>query len=328
MLYRLSIMGLILTCFSCASLQSPVNTEPFDASCPRVIDSQTHNSLPMDSLESDTFLSSRYSLSSLTVANAYGVLDELRELETLREKRDGLDHDDRMLIEILFKEKKIDDVLDIARAELETLTDFIDCQGLQLTKIRVHLSEENSRQDNRLTKAAIVTGAISSILVAGILLSGDSKLNDGDAKDWIGVAGGIAATYLAVSSTQVNRTVLIRHEKNLIEAIWNGKNSTGIFPSSVWHLLNQNHVLDPTDTSIREEIVNTWKTSPIMLGNEDNLAHIPALLASGGTYYESMLLLRIDMLEEIEAGIDALKYALFRLNNEMNQVGISTTPSE
>lgn len=317
--YHLWVTGLLVPCIACTSLKGPVNNEPLDVSCPKFVDSEIWRPAEIEPLEQDPDLESRYSANSLAVANAYGLIEDLREFEALRVRRSASEPTDRLRLEILLEEKKIDDVLDMASLELETTTDLIDCQGLQLAKFHTRLAEQNSKQDRKLTRSAIATGALTAVLVAGILVSGDQDLNDGDAKDWIGVAGGLAATVLAVRSSRVNRTVLIRHYENLIAAIWDGDNGSGLFPSSLWYLLNGPQVMTPPDTSIREEIIETWKTSPIMLGSQNNLDQLPVLLETEGSYDQAALLLRIDMLEEIETSIDALKVALFRLQNEMSK---------
>ena len=76
---------------------------------------------------------------------------------------------------------------------------------------------------------------------------------------------------------------------------------------------------EPHDVSLREQIVEAWNSSPVIFGNTENLDHLPVLLDTHGTYDTSMLLLRLDMLAEIEGGVDRLNLSLYRLHREMLQ---------
>jgi hypothetical protein len=316
-LLRITAVGIQVFLLSCASLKKPINTEPLNVDCPMVIESKDREFLPLDSIRADTLLTSRYSLSSLILANAFGVLDDLAEYENLRGKERLGGGDVSLGMERMVKERELDNTLDLAALELETVTNFIDCQGLALAKIKTRVAEGNDRTNRSFTTAAILAGAVSSVLVAGVLVSGDKSLKEGNATDWIGVAGGTAATYLAVSSTLVNRRAAIKHQQNVVQAIWTGNNGAGIFPSGTWYLLNTGYLVDSTDRTFREYIIDVWNQPPILLGAEENQPHLSALLGSVGTYDEEMLQRRLDMLEEIETAIDRINHLLYRLNIEM-----------
>jgi hypothetical protein len=243
----------------------------------------------------------------------------LRDLEILKEEENRAVTGGSIRTERLVKEQEVDRRLDVAKLELETLANFIDCEGSKLTKIKARLADENDRTTRTLTTTSILAAAISSISVAGILVSGDEDLKQGDAKDWIGVAGGLVAAYLAVMSAKVNKKATLRHDVNAIKAIWTGDNSAQVFPSSSWYLLNEKRLLHPTDFSVREGIIETWNDEPSLLGGKDNVSQVPTLLDTVGDYDEEMLQLRIDMMEEIENGIDKVSSALYLINVEMNR---------
>ena len=308
----------LLACVSCASLNAPVNTEPLSADCPAVMQvSAAKTRLPVAEVISDPALGGVYSRSSLLVANAYGLVDHLRALEALRAKMRAAPGDDRLRLDLIYLERRIDTQMDIAPMELEALSDSVDCEGYQVSKNYSRLAKVNQSQDEKLTTAAIVTGALSSALVAAILVSEDKALKEGDAKDWIGVAGGAVATYLAIRARQVNHTVILSHKRNLVQAVWENDNSAETFPDAPWYLLTEPGVIDADNLSLRQSVVQDWLDSPTMLGNEEKLARLSVLLEATGTYDETMLLLRSEMLEGIETAIDSLTLGILRLHHEM-----------
>lgn len=308
---RLICAGLLLSCVSCTPLQTPINEQVFKLDCAEATGSDMLGLRVAEVFRSDDPLLARYSTSSLVLANAYGLIDDLRVLEELR--RAG----EVGRIELLLKENRIDRRLDLVAHELFDLERFVDCKDHESSKIRVHLSEVNQREHNRLTNAAVLAGALSTVAVAAILVSENKSLQDGDAKDWIGVAGGVAASYLAVRSARLNRTVMLEYEPNLIAAIWRGDNSKAIFPEATWYLLNEDRLGDRAGHSIRKDIVRSWSESPIMLGDEAHLARLPELLEPVATYDEELLQLRVDMLEEIEFGIGRLYKKLLQFRQEV-----------
>lgn len=221
---------------------------------------------------------------------------------------------DSLRIELLLMENKIDKRLDQASLELETLGNYIDCHGLHLFRVKSDLGELNNTTQNKYTNAAVIAGAAAAIIVGGMLLAESS----GDEKDWIGVVGGVATTILAINSSRVDKRAHLSYEENIIEAIWNKNNEHDIFPPSSWYLINQPELMDWTNGSLRAYIIESWRNSTSLLGNEKNLEFLPTLLDTSGDYTEKMLQLRFDMLEDIETGIDQLLKTLYVIHSELD----------
>ena len=55
-----------------------------DTDCPQVMDYITSDFIRIDSLLADTILTSNYSTKSIVVANAYGLIDDIRDLKSLK----------------------------------------------------------------------------------------------------------------------------------------------------------------------------------------------------------------------------------------------------
>ena len=297
----------------CKSLKQTVNIEPYSDECQKAIGYKSTSFMTMEEIRADTFLTSRYAIQSLLFANAYGLIKDLREYELLEVLSLNDPSNDSLRIELLIKEGKMDKRLDQAALELEALSNYIECHGLHILRVKSDIGELNLSIQNKYTNAAVFAGAAAAIIVGGLIIAG----SEGDEKDWVGVVGGAAAAILAVNSARVDKKAHLNHEENVIASVWNGDNLYNIFPTSSWYLLNQPFLLEWTDTSLRTYIIESWKNSKSLLGNEKNYAYLPTLLDASGDYSEKMLQLRLDMLEDITTGIDHLLRSLYLINSEM-----------
>ena len=302
----------------CRGPRSLINDTTYDLDCPQVINYGPSNTDPAETITFDPILTDNYSYNSLVIANAYGLIDDLTILERLKSSDLNLRSSDSIRIAILEKERDIDKVLDMAFLELESYESFIECNILNLVRLRNLLTDANSKIRSNYTNAAIIVGLASAAVVGGIVLSSNDELKEGDAIEWIGIGGAVVAAYLAVYSERIDKRVDLELKKNLIYPIWSGNHNTEVFSDRYWYLLNHDHFSDSVDMTVRDYILNTWEASNGLLGSEKNRSHLPTLLADKAAYTEEQLMLRIDLLEELKVGIDHFSRSLYVLNFEID----------
>jgi hypothetical protein len=275
----------------------------------------TSDFLPLESLLADTFLTSSYSVQSIVVANAYGLVDDIRDLKTLKITETQLKSNDTIRLATLEKAIEIDKTMNLATLEIQTLQTFLNCNNRKLIQAKTDLEQLNNETRSTFTNSAIIIGVVASVLVAAAVIS-DGQLNSGSFKDWVGIGGGLVAAGLAIKSEGVNKKIGLSHSHNAIAAIWNGTNDQGVFTDNTWYLLNQPYLIDSSEFSIRESIIQTWKTSKSMLQEEDHMKYIPIIMGNGGEYTEEMIQLRMDMLEEVKHSIVEVSRLLSLLTYE------------
>jgi len=307
------ILGLIQSC----SISKKLMPVVIDTDCPPVMDYITSDFFQLDSLFADTFLTSTYSNKSIVVANAYGLINDIRDLKTLKNTEIKLNSNDSIRLAIIEKARKIDKTLNLATLEIQTLQTFLSCNNLKLIRTKTDLAALNDKTRSAYTNSAIILGVASSALVAGAVLS-DGELNSGSFKDWVGIAGGLVAAGLAVISERVNKKVSLSHTHNAIASIWNDNNDQGIFTDNTWYLLNQPSLVDSSELSMRDLIMRTWETSKSMLQDKDHMKYIPTIIGDGGKYTEEMIQLRMDMLEEVKQSVEEISRLLSLLTYENN----------
>ncbi|MDX5585963.1 MAG: hypothetical protein QNK20_13805 [Aureibaculum sp.] len=310
----LILLSVFATSTSCSSGKT-IASVTIDTDCPPVMDYIDSDFRQLDSLMVDTLLTSTYSKKSIVVANAYGLISDIRELQTLNNNKFKLKSNDSLRLKILEKNREIDKTLYLAALEIKTLQTFLNCNNLKLIKTKTDLAAANNKTRNTYTNAALITGLVSSVLVAGAVID-DGELNEGSFKDWVGITGGLVAAGLAVISVKVDKKVNLSHEHNAIAAIWNGNNDHGVFTDNTWYLLNQPSLVDSSERSMRELILHAWKTSNSMLQDEDHAEHTPIIIGNGGKYTEEMIQLRMNMLEEVKQKIEDIARLLSLLTYE------------
>lgn len=270
----------------------------------------------------DSFLLKRFSKSSLILANTYSMIDEIRAYKKIQKRLLSGKNDDKTILYKVYYENEIDQKMDQASFELQGLSSSIRCEILRLSKIASDLQNSNNKTQTNITNAAILVGTLSSVLVAGILISKDEALNNSDAKDWIGVAGGVIATYLAIKSSRTTKKIAVSHKRNIIKTVWGKSNSQDLFYPTLWYLMNSNETNGSEDGSSLDHISRNWESLVDETNEIDDKAVFNTLLNTGGVYDSELLKLRINLLLEIENGVDILYQSFFLLNQELQKTTI------
>ncbi|NLR93616.1 hypothetical protein [Flammeovirga agarivorans] len=314
----LLFIGLLFIVFSCSKksyYQSPKQSTK-DNCFSVYSNDELKISIDYDVLE-DTFMTNRFSKSSLILAEIYGVSEDIKAYKRLDEKIKAGNMNDRILLHKSYYQNEIDKRLQLASFENDGLLSSIHCEQLRLARILNDLTALNNKKQTRLSNAAIIVGTLSTVLVAGILISKDEGLNDSDAKDWIGIAGAVAGTYLAVKSSRQDATVEVDHHKNIIRSVYAKTNQQKLFSSTIWYMLTDENIVDGNGRTGIEIIKDNWKPFEEQFTEEEKMERLRVLLLPSGIYNQELLRLRIDMLGEIENGVEAMNKALSKLNREL-----------
>jgi len=307
--YYSIVFTLIL--LNCSSPRKTINSIPIEYDCPRV--EYPKNITIYDSLEllKHTILIDEIGYNNTIIVNAFGIVDDAERLLEFKQKLKQDSSNLQLKIEVLSLENQIDNILNRADWELTSTVNYIDCLISELRKKQVELDTENNDDQNRLTNWATVTGAITTVITASILLSGDDNLIGSSLFDWIAIPTGIASTYMAIRSTKIDKRIKIKNQHNIIKSIHTGINIDNVFPDNIWYLLNT-YLETPTGTTtLRNEIINDWNISSNMLADPKNNEYFPLLLLDEADYSVDLLKLRIEMLDAINIGIDnVVRYML------------------
>ena len=151
----------------------------------------------------------------------------------------------------------------------------------------------------RLTLFSIVIGGIATIVSGGIGLAGGATT----AGDVTEIAGGVVASVFGGSALFATSQQEFRHERNLLNEVWNNPKRSGMFSPAIWRFLQRRHEGRSLDSY--NEVVQAWRQQGRLgePGSADEKTRIALIFGPGGMYTADDLRARASMLETLEAHI-------------------------
>lgn len=310
--YNLGIFILIsILLSSCAGIKNiQIKNQLISSNCNQQnIYSYTGNDLPQPiyQLELDTALTSRFSFKSLNIAHAIGVIPHLSEfINTQKEYNQNPTLENKIhLIEL---SQRIDQRINISSLEISAIASEMDCEEERTDQIASYLKSREYDTEKKYTVGAIVVGAAGAITAGILIKNGDESY----APDLIGIGTGLAEATLGLSILLNKRTVEFHHERNVLKEIWDGQETSTIFPASVWYYLNYYNPNQPHQSSMRYQIIERWMSfgQIYVAKNKKKRNLINIYFGSGGKYSAEQLYNRASMLDQLEAHISLIKQDL------------------
>jgi len=258
------------------------------------------------SLLTDSLLIKKYSISTIQVANATGILPALSELTQLK-KQNTITPSTETEIKIIAKKQEIANRLIVCRTEIAGIAAELDCEGERADQLSAYMSKKESKKVNKLTVASITLGAFTAI--AAILIK-PQKTSDG-----VAITGGLGSAGLGLASLSSSRKTEYMHPRNLLTDIWYEPVSSTYYPTTIWYLLNHKEFSNNKQYSICHNIQNRWKEYN-QLGDIDSKKtkkQIDLLFGNGGVYTSELLATRANMLNQLQASIKLLDQEIQQL---------------
>jgi len=267
----------------------------------------------------DTLLTNRFSLQSLHVANAIGILEPLRNFIGAQKE---YEHDPSIenRIRLLEMNQYINQRINMASLEVSAVASELDCEEERTAQVANYLKNMEDDAETRLTVGVIVTGAAGAI-VSGILLV---RNHDEQMVEYIGLGTGIAEAILGVAILLNKRKVLFEHERNALKDVWEGREISSIFPASIWFYLNNYNPSLQDKHSLRYKIIEKWMGfGQIAEAGKNNKRKLLSLyFGNGGKYTSEQLRNRANMYDQLESYINLMKQDLKGLAVEFEIITI------
>ncbi|MBO9700986.1 MAG: hypothetical protein J7604_12305 [Sporocytophaga sp.] len=265
---------------------------------------------PFYNLKLDTALVGRFSEGGLKIANAIGIIDLLTDYVEA-EKRYNSTPSIENKINILDLDRKLSNAIQRASLEISAVASEIDCEEERADQISYYLKKREDDRETKLTVAAISVGAIATI-ASGILFATNEN---NDMEYVVEVGGSIAEAILGFMIFTSKPKVEFYHPRNHLEEIWNGKETSLLFPAHVWYYFNYYNPKKPEEPSLRVQILKGWKA--IYEWEEKESKHKQNMVAlffgKGGQYTSESLKARARMLDQLQANITLMKQDLTKL---------------
>ena len=265
----------------------------------------------------DTLLTNRFSVQSLHVANAIGIVESLRNFIYTQKKfeRDPTIENRIRLLEV---NQYINQRINMVSLEVSAVASELDCEEERTAQVANYLKNLEDDAETRLTVGVIATGAIGAI-VSGILLV---RNHDEQTVEYIGLGTGIAEAFLGMAILLNKRKVQFEHERNALRDVWEGRETSSIFPASIWFYLNNYNPSIQDKHSLRYKIIEKWMGfGQIAEAGKKNKRKLLSLyFGAGGKYTSEQLRNRANMYDQLESYINLMKQDLKRLAVEFETI--------
>ncbi len=307
----LTVLWLLASCAPKNNIQ--VSSYADLASCHQinVLASKKTALQPIHEITIDSILSKKFSFRSLNVANAFGFLPLLLQYEKIKTAPVASD-DIQNRLKRMEMAMQLSENIDLASLEISSFASELDCEEERITQVADFLKGKEKQRETRLTVAAIGVGAIGGV-ASGILSTRDGAGNSGD---YLGIATGITEAILGVLILKNSKKTELLHPRNALRDIWYGQPVSDIYPSSVWYYLNYEHPQKPEELSLREKIIESWKSfNQVDMKELDRFEKL--YLKDKGLYDTEALYNRAKMYDQIESYVKMIKQDLTTLSYEL-----------
>ena len=302
--------------FSCSAIRKAQHINMDNTSClpikaPVSIGLSTIK--PIHELNIDTALSSRFSFTSLNVANSIGILEMLGQYVALNEKvKQSASFENRLAL--LELSHNISKRISQASLEVSSVTSEIDCEEEKIAQIADYLSKKEQDKETKLTVVAIVVSAADAILST----LPKSVFNF----EYMGLVSGITGTTIAILILKNQQKVVLKHNRNMLHEIWVGNEQSTMFPDFIWYYLNYYDPNKKNERSIRYQIVERWMNfKQIDNANaKKRKVLIDIYFGNGGEYSTDQLYNRANMYDQLESYIKLIKQELTLLAFEFENI--------
>lgn len=260
----------------------------------------------------DSLLTRRFSARSLLLANAAGVLPQLRELVRLeRATPAGNARSERYQAQ----QQRILTRLLLLSTTIASVAAELDCEGERADQVASYLTEQSNRREQRLTVLSIGVGAASGVAT--------TLLENRAAQYAFGVGGGLLTAALGVLTLTSNPTATFTHPRNLLTDIWQEAPRSSAYPPGVWYVLTEPAFSNRGQASLAHNARRRWEHYG-QLERPDSRrgrAQQQLLFGGGGPYDAAALHLRADMLNELQASVRLINQDLRGLLQELTPPG-------
>lgn len=303
------IMMLCFLSASCAFTPRSIQTSAEgEEKCRRSSIFSSSFSQPISQSDLDTALL-YYPENAVMIASAIGILSDLLQLADLENQI--IEHSDSLDVQTLHLQHRLLSYVVLIMLEVNSAVAEAQCEEAKINEIVDHLQKAQTKHNQIMTLASIITSGVTGIF-GGILNLTGNVLTD----SIIAISGGTIASVFAGYTLLEHTDYTLDHPRNILKEVWDGPKESKIFPPSVWQFLTSPRRDQRTP---RDILIDKWKSRVgiNIEGTEEEKELTALLLSKGGTYGLSDLRTRASMLNMLASTIDLIEHDIEELMREI-----------
>jgi hypothetical protein len=173
----------------------------------------------------------------------------------------------------------------------------LECEKGRADALASGMEEKQNDIQQRRTVIALLSDATAGLL-SGIFLFGGSDVLAGGAD----IIGNLLQGTFGWAALGGQQQYELRLTRNHLKEIWEGPESSTLFPASVWRFLNSPLTEGRID-SRRKVLLQEWKTRLGSMDSEKELLRKELYFGQGGTFSGTQLRQRAEMLDRVKASV-------------------------
>jgi hypothetical protein len=173
----------------------------------------------------------------------------------------------------------------------------LECEKGRADALASGMEEKQNDIQQRRTVIALLADATAGLL-SGLFLFGGSDVLAGGAD----IIGNLLQGSFGWAALGGQQQYDLRLMRNHLKEVWEGPESSTLFPSSVWRFLNSPLTEGRID-SRRKLLVQEWTTRLGDMDSEKELPRKELFFGQGGTFSGSQLRQRAEMLDRVKASV-------------------------
>lgn len=261
-----------------------------------------------DSLFSrDTLLSKIFSRKEIAVANAAGMIPLIRQWLDVHQFTSVDDRIEQLQINLRIQQR-----IARIREEISGITAELNCESERATRAIDYLDNFYKTRNTRLTVAAIIAGAFTTIVPIAV--------KDQGTQNALVISGAAASTIFGVLALRSNKkTVEFVHRRNWLTDIWYAPAESNLYPPAIWFMLTGKEFNSGrADMSIQQNLKWRWMDKEFGNALDPDLEKL--VFSQGGIYSEDNLSTRRNLLKQLQAAVQLLNVHIEMLAASLNRM--------
>lgn len=273
--------------------------------------------VPVLEILQDKILLKEFSLKSLQVANAYGMIPLLKGLIQSRENIPTQDGEAKLAY--LEAKLKASQMVAIAMADLSSSISEIQCRSEKLNEVidDVHVRERKREIDYSIL--SILSGSFFVIVSGGIMWD---PINT---QAGLAIMDGFVTGYFGIQAFSFEEKVKYSLGSHILTDLYQNKNTAASISDSIWYLLNHPSARSGNGDSLRQILVQSWEKNGYFgkTDSEERRHKLELFFGSNGnpaTYKVQELETLRQMVRQYIQVLNVLNQELQTLADEMREV--------
>jgi hypothetical protein len=244
-------------------------------------------------LAGNHLLTEKFSVPSIILMHALGILDEGTQLVQLKDDTGYNMHRFQL-------KQRIQSKVLLAGSEIDAIAAELDCEGQRIEQIAQYMETLNAKHTTRLTVASVVIGAATGI--ASALVSNS---------DWvkgIAIGGGVMGAGLSLATLNPRgKKIQLSHKRNLLRNVWLQENNNEL-PSFVWFMLTEKRISNAGTSSLLANLKHRWVR--YQFDGKEAEGNASVNFTEGGIYHVDDLHDRSAMISQLRVEVRSLEQYL------------------